>query len=401
MKQPAGRAGLFYFAFGIVIAMYGPFLTVYFAQQGLNGREIGILAALAPLFTLLFAPGVTALADRRGWRIGLLSVGLAGMGLALLLTPLATGFTGLLLPMTGLAVAGCAVLPLADSLIARMATRYRLDYGQLRFWCSLSYAGVAVAGGALWQQVGYTPMLVGAGVACLALIGAGLLLEEDPPAPRHERRSARALLRDRRLVAVLVATFANGVAMGMVMTFTGPYIQRLGGGQFVIGLFGGIAAFSELPAMRWGGALMTRLGGPRTLLLAYGLFAAAFLAFALAGDPTWMLAGGFVQGLGYGLWQPVTVRVVDGWVPTEWSATAQGVLNAAGAGLAALIAGPLGGLIYDTAGPVTLFVVSAAASVAAGGALMLILATGRRPRPAPETGAASPPHEGPAAAPPA
>ena len=123
------------------------------------------------------------------------------------------------------------------------------------------------------------------------------------------------------------------------------------------------------------------------------------MAFALAGDPTWMLAGGFVQGLGYGLWQPVTVRVVDGWVPTEWSATAQGVLNAAGAGLAALIAGPLGGLIYDTAGPVTLFVVSAAASVAAGGALTLILATGRRPQPAPVAVTPGPPRGGPAAPP--
>lgn len=373
--RPAWRGSSYYFAFGVLIALYMPFLSLYYAQLGLNGRQIGLLSALTPLLTLLLAPGITSLADRRGWRIPILSLGLATLGAGLLWMGGPRDFAGLLPPVLLLAVASCAVGPIGDSLLARMATRYRLEYGQLRFWCSLSYAAVAVGAGALWQQVGFAPMFLVAAFLCLPLLGAGALLEEEPPGPPSAaRQTPRAVLRDPRLRAMLVSTFGAGLALNMVAPFAGVYMGRLGGGQWLVGLLSGIAACSELPMMHWSGAVLRRLGSRRTLVLAYGLLGSAFLGFALAGNPVLLLGAGCVQGLGFGLFLPTTIRLVDAWAPPQWSATTQGLMSAARGGLAALIAGPLAGWIYDTVGPVGVFAAGAAGCAFAAGSLVLLLA---------------------------
>jgi MFS family permease len=80
----------------------------------------------------------------------------------------------------------------------------------------------------------------------------------------------------------------------------------------------------------------------------------------------------FLQGLGFGLFLPTTVRLFADWAPAEWSSTSQGILSAGLWGLAPLIAGPLGGIIYDNVGPTALFLASAGVIVLAG--LVLVLA---------------------------
>lgn len=132
-----------------------PFTNVYFVNLGLSGREIGRLAALPPLFTLTIAPALAGLADRRGWRVRILALSLAGLGIGLVLLSFPRSFLALAPLMALMALVRSPIGPVADSLVARMSARHRLNFGGMRLWGSLGFALVAIISGALWQAVGY------------------------------------------------------------------------------------------------------------------------------------------------------------------------------------------------------------------------------------------------------
>jgi PPP family 3-phenylpropionic acid transporter len=264
-----------------------------------------------------------------------------------------------------MALARSPIAPLGDSLVARMAARYQLDYGQLRMWGSLGFSLVAISCGALWERVGFDMMFVLSGLLFLPVVGAALLLDEGHSQTQRARSSIRDLGRDRTLLALLLASFLVGASIGTDIVFSGIFMDDLGGSELLIGAVLGVSAFSELPGMRYGGALARRLGGPATLLIAYGLLALGFGGMALATQP-WMLLGlALFKGLGFALYFVSNVRLMDERVPADRASTIQG-LNAASAwGLAPLLAGPLNGVLYDVMGPRAVF---------AGCALLMILA---------------------------
>jgi predicted MFS family arabinose efflux permease len=125
--------------------------------------------------------------------------------------------------------------------------------------------------------------------------------------------------------------------------------------------------------MQYSGLVAQKLRGTGTLLLGYGLLSSALLGYGLAGTPETLLLFAIVKGLGFGLLFVVTVRFVTERVLECWSSTAQAALVAGMFGLAPLIAGPLGGIVYDWLGPAAVFLGGSAAVAAA--ALLLGVAT--------------------------
>lgn len=209
---------------------------------------------------------------------------------------------------------------------------------------------VAIGCGALWERIGYGLMFALAGLLFLPVVGAALLLEEGRTEVLRARSSPRVLRRDSALLALLLASFLVGAAIGADIIFSGIFMDGLGGGGLLIGAVLGVSAFSELPAMRYGGTIARRLGGPTTLLIAFALLAAGYAGTALATRP-WMLLGlAILKGLGFALYFVSSVRLMDERVPPELASTIQ-ALNAAGAwGLAPLVANPLNGALYDALG---------------------------------------------------
>jgi MFS transporter, PPP family, 3-phenylpropionic acid transporter len=369
--RPAQRGAIYYLAYWGGIGIFIPFTNIYFVNLGLSGQEIGLLAALLPLLTLTVAPALAGLADRRGWRVRILALSLAGMGIALILLSFPRSFVVLAPIMVLLALTRSPIGPVADSLVARMAVRHRLNFGAMRLWGSLGFALMAIASGALWQRVGYSFMFVLAGLAFLPVALCALLLEEGPVIERAARRPLREVGRDRGLIVLLAASCVVGAALGMDATFQGVYVTYLGGGGLIVGLLFGVSAFSEFPSMRYANDIARRLGGPRTLLLSYALLGASYAGFALARDPLVLVPLAIVKGFGFGLYFVSTVRLVDERTPPEWASTIQAALNAGAGGLAPLVASLLGGTIYDALGPESVF----AACACALGLAIIIMTT--------------------------
>jgi PPP family 3-phenylpropionic acid transporter len=150
-------------------------------------------------------------------------------------------------------------------------------------------------------------------------------------------------------------------------------MDSLGGGGLLVGLLLGIAAYSEIPMMLFSDRIRAKLGGMNTLLLAYGLFAFAYIGFSLA-TAVWvpLVFAGF-KGVGVGLILTATVRIVDERMPDEWAATAQSLVTASMMGVAFLVASLLGGFVLDRWGITAVFQMASFALILA----MILILVGR------------------------
>lgn len=369
--SPRKRGSLFYLGFFGVIGMFLPFINVYFRQDlGFSGRQIGILSLFPPLMTFLVAIPVASLADRRHWRVPLLIGTIGGFGFVLLLAAFPSTFVvwiGLRLLM---AFSICPAFPLADSMIARMSSRYRLNYGSMRLWGSLSFALAAIGCGTLWEHLGFRTMFVVAGLSFFPVMFFASRLEEGPVAIEHQKSSSLwKIRRDPGLIVLIIASFFVGASIHISVTFDGIYMGYLGGTQAFIGLLFGVAAFSELPTLHYREAIARRLTGPKTLLLGYGLFITAFLGYVAVWRPWMLLLMGMIKGLAFGLFQSSTVRLVSDRVPQNRASTVQSLVRMSAFGLAPLIASPLGGELLDRFGPKAIFLGN---SLLVGGAALVL-----------------------------
>ncbi len=355
-----GFRGAFYYAgyFG-VIGVVSPFLNVYFSELGLDGRQIGLIGMLTPLFQIFFTPFYSGLADRRGRRVLMLALTLTGTGLAYLLLGLPQTFLAILAVMILVSMFYSPSGSLGDGLIARMASRHSIDYGRMRLGGSIGYAAISICAGLVWQRAGYGWMFPTALALYLIVAVISLVLEEEPLAdvPAQTAPPWREVGRHPVLRTLLIATFLVGGAMMMSLTFNGVYMHHLGGGDDLVGLQVGLGAVTEIPFMFFTQRIMRRIGGLNTLLLGYTFFGLSFFASALVTTPWALLAVTLLRGPGFAMFMVTTVVLLDRYAG-EWSATTQAMMNATAFGIAPLIASPLGGLIYDLLGPPRVFLVS-------------------------------------------
>ncbi len=353
---PASRIGALYYLFFFFSAgSFAPFLYVYFAELGLSGQQIGWLASLAPLSTLLLATPISALADRRGWRVRLVLLAMAGHAAILFFLQFPTTFGGIALLILPLAVLASPGISIADGLIARTARRQRLNYGGMRLWGSIGFATSALLFGAIWQRLGFKPMFLTGSLLFLPLLWISRKLEEGPIRKEQKGKPVGVLFRDTGLAMLLTAAFLAGISNSLSLTFEGIYVRSIGGGNFVIGVMIAFAAFAELPTMFYSRRLIQRLRGANTVLLAYGLTASAYLGYIVVAEPSLLPLFSILKGLGFGLSFTSTVHLLTERTPDEWASTAQSLLTVGLMGLAPLIAAPLGGRIHDVVSPTAVF----------------------------------------------
>jgi len=359
------------------VAAYDPFLNVYLADdRGLTGLQVGTLAIFSPLTALILGPFLSAVADRRGWRLRLLQAALGGWILALLLLRWPQTFWGFVPVMILLAIFRSPTSPIGDGLIAEMAVTHRLSYGAMRLWGSLGFAVVSIIGGLAWQQVGYGPMFF---VAALTAVPCVLLithLEEKPVHDRQPSGSVWQLLQDPGLLTLFTIAFLGGVSLISTFIFGGIFMAQLGGTRVHVGLMFGLSALAEVPIMLASDRIMRRLSAPGTMLLALVVIATAVYGYALAQTPNILLAAAILKGVGYGLFFVTIVHLINQRTPDAWKSTAQAIMAACFVGLAPLFTSALSGYVFDEWGGLVMFTGTATFSIVGIALMVLALARG-------------------------
>ena len=353
--KPSISGSLFYLIFFLSTGAFSPFLYVYYAELGLTGQQVGILAIFFPMMTVLFATPLSSLADRKRWRIRMIQLAILLVAVIFFFLQFPTTFWGIVLLTVPMAFCYSPVMSIADSLIARMALRNKLNYGSMRMWGSVGFASAALVFGIIWARVGFKPMFAVSSLILLPLIWILGQFQEGSSRPEQERAPMKDLFRDTGFFLLLVGAFLAGIANSLSMTFEGMYVSSLGGTSFLIGLMSALSATSELPTMFFGQRIGVKLKGANAIILAYLLSCCAYLGFVFIPIPNVIPVFSILKGLGFGLFFTNTIRLITERTPDEWASTAQSLMTVGMFGLAPLIAGPLGGALHDQINPAAVF----------------------------------------------
>ena len=364
--KPSWKGSLYYLISFLCSGAYLPFIYVYFSELGLSGEQVGLVASLAPVMTMLMATALSSLADRNHMRVRTLQASLLGTGIIVFLLQFPTTFSEIAILMLFSAIFSSPTMSVADSLIARMAQRSKLNYGGMRLWGSFGFAVSAVAFGAIWQVFGFKPMFVVASLMYIPLIFITGKLEEGPITVKSERKPFSHLFRDPGIVLLLIASVLSGIANSLSITFGGIFARSLGAGDLLIGIMIAGGALAELPVMFYSDRISKRLRKSNTVLLSYGLGILAYLGYILVPTANALPVFSILKGLGYGLWLTGNIRLITERTPPEWASTAQSLLGVATFGFAPLVAGPLGGWINDAISPAAVFGLAIVSLVLAG-----------------------------------
>ncbi len=369
--------GSLYYLFQFISAgTINPFLYLYIAEQGISGKQIGVLSSMVPLALLLFSTTFSSIADVRGWRVRFLQISLILAAIFTFLLKFPETFGQFLVILLALAIVRSPGGSIAESLIARTAQREKLNFGGMRLWGSFGFAISAMLFGAIWEKTGFKTMFLVASVLMIPQIWIAGKFDEGTTNTKAERGSFRAIFKSKGLILLLSAVFLSGISNSLSMTYDGIFVRSLGGSNFLIGVMIAFSAFSELPAMYFSQKVAKIIRKPNTILLAYAFTTVAYIGYLLVETPNLLPIFSVSKGLGYGLNLTMSVVLLTELTPNEWSAASQSLMTISWMGLAPLVAGPLGGVILDAFGIRAVYGLGLAAVMVA--AIIIFRASRRR-----------------------
>jgi PPP family 3-phenylpropionic acid transporter len=379
--SPAAAVMGLFLTFGLIVASFFPFLSVYFAGRGFDPDEIGFLLGAMAAVRIVAMPIWGHVADTRIGRRKALQLGLVGMVVFAIVASVLDSLLGVAFGAVGIALAMAASGPNVDALaLVQLGDERMADYGRIRGWESLSYATGCLAFGWLLEIHGVSlalPLYAAAGA--LMLVWATIAVRPDRPSERqhHGRLGAvGAVFRTApRFWGFLVTTLLVWTGFNGAWNFVGLKITSEGGGPLLIGVGTALGGFMEVGVMRLSSRLHRRFGLRKVYALGCLIYAAGFLLWGLIDDPTIVSVLAVLEGAGFSLLFTTAILVVGKLLPASLYSSGNSIAAMVGFGIGPIIGAGLGGVVYDRLGSTTLFVGSAAVTLVAGLTAMVALRT--------------------------
>jgi MFS transporter, PPP family, 3-phenylpropionic acid transporter len=384
MRRPAAAGvspaaavlGLF-LTFGLIVASFFPFLSIYFADRGFDPGQIGLLLGAMAAVRIVAMPIWGHVADTRIGRRRALQLGLVGMVVFAIVASALDSLVGVAFGAVGIALAMAASGPNIDALaLVQLGEERMADYGRIRGWESLSYAAGCLAFGWLLDLFGVSlalPLYAAAGA--LMLVWTTIAVRPDRPKElqRHGRLGAvGAVFRAApRIWGFLVATLLVWTGFNGAWNFVGLKIRE----PLLIGVGTALGGLTEVGVMRLSSRLHRRLGLRKVYAIGCTVYATGFLLWGLVESRTLVSMLAVFEGAGFSLLFTTSILVVGKLLPSSLYSTGNSITAMVGFGIGPIIGAGIGGLVYGRLGPTALFVGSSIVAALGGVAAMIALRT--------------------------
>jgi PPP family 3-phenylpropionic acid transporter len=343
-------------------AFLWPFMSLFYARQGLDGVRIGVLVSIGSGVALLFAPLWGRWSDHSPRPARLIQLALIGTATISLIIGFHKVFLWLLLLTILNATFSGAVLPLSDSLALEIGSREY--YGSIRLWGSLGWAVAVLIAGWLIEK---TAIRSGFYAFTAIMIGAALLLFLVPDErARNDQAgvapgragSIKRLLGNRNLLALAGVVCVWYFVEGGFRSFEPLYLEQLGAGESVLGLLNMLRALAEIPAM----LLADRLGRKHapSLLIIAALITRGLACVAIVAVPSVpvIVLVRTIDGLAGAFLYVGIVVFVGKYAPLGQRSFAITVITSTLVNLMLLVNGPFSGWVFETIGAYWLYVIA-------------------------------------------
>ena len=360
-----------YFLYYAAAATLLPFLTIYYQDLGLTGTQIGFLASMPPLLSLMSAPVWGVVSDTLKQRKLSLLIAMSGAILLALALSVVRRFVWIIPTVMLFSFFFSPIMPLVDTTTINLLGGQKERYGRLRLWGAVGW-GVAApivgwlieTGSATWSFWAYA-----------ALMALGFLIALNVPETGRIEPASQTKLRiafaSPRWFLFLIIAFSGGMCLSMISNFLFLFLRQLGADEFSLGLTLTVATLSELPILFFSNRLLKRWKEGQLMGAALLFFAIRALAYSLIAAPWLALLIQLLHGPTFSLIWIAGVSYADRIAPTGLEATAQGLFSGVILGIGSAAGAFLGGLLYEHIGLVMMFRLAALISLAAMGFVRL------------------------------
>ena len=340
------------------VAFIAPFLVLYYQSLGFNGTQIGILAGLTPLVTMVSAPFWTGLADQTRRHRLIMSVALCMSVAILIVLPGFSAFAPMLLLIILFNAFYAPVSSFTDSATMVMLGDKKELYGRIRLGGTFGFAIAASIAGAYVQNYGIRyAFWGGALLLSLALLVSQKLVFGQAHMGASIKQGLRTLLVDKRWILFLTLALAGGFALAANNSYFLPYMKELGTAESLMGVILTIGVLSEIPVLFFGNRLLERFTANGLLLLAMIISGVRLVLLAVVRTPEAALLLQLVNGLTFPAMWIAGVAYADQYAPPGMSATAQGLFGAMVFGLGLAVGGFVGGPLLESRGGQAVFLI--------------------------------------------
>lgn len=362
-------ARAYYFAYlggwGFIL----PFINLFYVSLGLNGKQIGTLAATGSLVGLVLAPLLVSEVKKRPRPERYLQWALALGALAYLLLGQQTSFLPILVIVFFQALVMAGLVPLSDSMAVSVAASAGTGYGSVRVWSSVGWILSVLSAGWLIERLGFA---AGFGGVAFGFLLAGSLIffirprhfsgpHNTSQQPKSDLRATLGRVRrDPILLAFAVALIFIGFLNNGVLQFENVYLAELGASKTLISVAGILSAVVELPFMVWADKIMRRVSAPRLMLLAFVIFIFQRLLVLLFPAIASIMAARFIGGTSFSFYTVAFIGLIVSRTQTNETGTVLALYTITISGLVTMLAAPVSGAIFDAVGARWLYALSLA-----------------------------------------
>lgn len=356
INSPITLLKTFYFLFFAAAASLLPFLVLYYEQLGLTGRQIGLLAAIPPLVTMIAASLWSGLADATQQHHRLLALAIIGAIFFALAISFAVSFWLLAVLVVLFAFFTAPIMPLIDNSAMECLGERKNQYGKLRLWGAIGWGVSAPFVGLLVERFGLGWSFYG----YVAFMFAGLLIVFGLPISHASIgqafwRGFGMLMGNRRWLFFLVIIFIAGIGSSLTHNYLFLYMDQLGAGTTVMGLALTVATLSELVVYAFSDKMLDRWGTRKMLASSIVAMLVRMLAYSVVMLPWIVLIIQLLHGLTFSARWVAGVAYANKIAPPGMGATAQGIFSSVSMGLAAAVGAFIGGWLYESVGPFLMY----------------------------------------------
>lgn len=339
----------------IASVFYSPFISAYYACNGISAAQIGILLTIGPMVTILIQPLWAKLSDRTQKRKQVLMLVTVGSGFTMFFYYLGGSFWGFLFTTICVTSFTTAVIPLCDAIVIQMANSKGIRFSVLRMGGTIGYALMAVFAGLFIRQhpssqfwlsfLGYMVLFT-----FICSLPAGKPQESNSKVVRNKANGGPNRIFTSHLVYfVLAFACISQFGLSFYSGFIGPYILKEGYSQSVIGIMNCISAMSELPVLFLIDRLITRVGTMKILFLSCILLGVRII-LPIGNGLMWIVLAQLLQGVTYMTVYFSCVQFVSRYAKNGYQSRGQSLLFTIQSGFGSILGSLSGGALVEKFG---------------------------------------------------
>lgn len=371
-RVPARQLAGFYFAYYAVVGAIVPFLPVYLQWRGFRPGEIGVaLAAMAAVRVI--APNLWGWwADRSGRRLLIIrATTAAALGIFVLLTQV-QGLVALCAMLGLFSLFWNASLPQLEAVTLGHLQGSLGRYGRIRAGGSIGFVAAVMGLGALIDRAGESVIPAWIFAMLAGTLLASLVIHDAPKLEESAlAQSFRQILRRREVWILLTITVLVQVSHGPYYAFFSLYMEQSGYSRLATGALWSFGVICEIGLFLFAPGVWQRW--PLVRLLQVALVATVIRWILTVIAPGHLLILVSAQALhlaSFAIVHTVTVQLVHQLFPARLHGQGQALISSLGYGLGGAMGAFIAGQLWETSGPVSMFVF---ATIVASVALIIAL----------------------------